>query len=103
MSVGSKAFRGYLGSDQSHWLDYDASILMANTDTPFPNGILIDQGLSDKFLAEQLLPEEFEMACKMANQPLTLRRHAGYDHGYYFITSFIEDHLRFHAAILNAA
>ncbi|MET3117490.1 S-formylglutathione hydrolase [Undibacterium sp. GrIS 1.8] len=100
---GQKAFRGYLGSDQSHWLDYDASILMANTDTPFPNGILIDQGLSDKFLAEQLLPEEFEMACKMANQPLTLRRHAGYDHGYYFITSFIEDHLRFHAAILNAA
>jgi S-formylglutathione hydrolase len=61
---------------------------------------LIDQGLGDKFLTEQqLLPERFEQACKAAAQPLTLRRHAGYDHGYYFINSLMEDHLRFHCAL----
>ena len=70
--------------------------------TPFPSGILVDQGLSDKFLDSQLMPQEFDAACKLAAQPLTLRRHAGYDHGYYFIASFIEDHIKFHAKTLNA-
>ncbi|MEC4718495.1 S-formylglutathione hydrolase [Noviherbaspirillum sp. CPCC 100848] len=93
---GQKAFGNYLGSDQAAWKEHDASELMKHRSTPFPKGILIDQGLGDKFLAEQLLPEEFEQACIEAKQPLTLRRHEGYDHGYYFIASFIEDHLKFH-------
>lgn len=93
---GEKAFSGYLGSDRTAWSRYDASALMAGMREPFPQGILIDQGLGDKFLAEQLHPEAFEAACAAAGQRLTLRRHAGYDHGYYFISTFIEDHLRFH-------
>ncbi|TFW17467.1 S-formylglutathione hydrolase [Duganella callida] len=99
---GIKAFSGYLGADKAAWAEYDASLLMAQAHTPFPNGILIDQGLGDKFLAEQLYPEAFEAACKTAAQPLALRRHAGYDHGYYFIQTFVEDHLRFHARNLTA-
>lgn len=98
---GEKAFSGYLGPDRAAWSRYDASALMSQASTPFPNGILIDQGLADKFLDTQLLPEHFEQACATADQPLTLRRHAGYDHGYFFITSFIEDHLRFHRANLG--
>lgn len=94
---GRKAFTGYLGTDESEWLQHDASALMASMTAPFPHGILIDQGLGDKFLAEQLHPEAFEEACRNAAQPLQLRRHAGYDHGYYFISTFMEDHLRFHA------
>jgi len=97
---GKKAFTGYLGEDTGAWAQYDASLLMAQVKAPFPAGILIDQGLGDKFLAEQLYPEAFEAACAAAAQPLTLRRHAGYDHGYYFIQTFVEDHLRFHAANL---
>ena len=94
---GQKAFGGYLGADQAAWRAYDATELMANsTGAPFPKGILVDQGLADKFLAEQLYPEAFEEACRKAGQPLELRRHAGYDHGYYFIQTFVEDHLRFH-------
>ena len=72
------------------------------TDAPYPGGILIDQGLADKFLAEQLHPRLFEAACAAADQPLTLRRHAGYDHGYYFIASFMADHLMHHARQLRA-
>ena len=99
---GRKAFGGYLGADQASWRQYDASELMAAMDTaPFPGGILIDQGLADKFLAEQLYPEAFEEACARAGQPLTLRRHEGYDHGYYFISTFVEDHLRFHRRLLG--
>ena len=94
---GQKAFSGFLGGNEQDWLQYDASALMANSQTPFPNGILIDQGFADKFLPDQLFPEAFEQACKQAQQPLQLRRHPGYDHGYYFISSFIEDHIRFHA------
>ena len=71
------------------------------TTAPYPGGILIDQGLADKFLAEQLHPHLFEAACAKVNQPLTLRRQAGYDHGYYYIQTFIEDHLRFHAQRLG--
>lgn len=93
---GQKAFANYLGDDKTLWDAYDASELMKRRSTPFPQGILIDQGLRDKFLHEQLLPHEFEQACRQANQPLTLRRHEGYDHGYYFIASFIEDHFAFH-------
>lgn len=94
---GQKAFGGYLGSDQAAWRAYDATELMAGSGTaPFPKGILVDQGLADKFLAEQLYPEAFEEACRSVGQPLTLRRHPGYDHGYYFISTFVDDHLRFH-------
>ena len=97
---GHKAFSGYLGDDTAAWAQYDASLLMADLKTPFPAGILIDQGLGDKFLAEQLHPEAFEEACRGAAQPLELRRHARYDHGYYFISTFMEDHIRFHASNL---
>jgi len=98
---GQKAFSGYLGQDRARWAQYDASALMqAQAAAPFPGGILVDQGLADKFLAEQLHPEAFETACAAVGQPLTLRRHAGYDHGYYFIETFISDHIRHHAAQL---
>ena len=70
---------------------------MLRRKTPFPKGILIDQGINDPFLTVQLLPHAFEAACHTAQQPLTLRRHAGYDHNYYFISSFMDDHLQFHA------
>lgn len=101
---GHKAFSGYLGEDKAEWARHDASELMgAQASAPYPAGILIDQGLADKFLIEkQLLPEAFEAACAKASQPLTLRRHAGYDHGYYFIQSFVDDHLRHHAQQLGA-
>jgi S-formylglutathione hydrolase len=92
---GQKAFGNYLGPARAAWLDYDATALLARTQ--FPGEILIDQGLADKFLAEQLRPELFEEACRKADQKLRLRRHQGYDHSYYFIASFIDDHLRHHA------
>jgi S-formylglutathione hydrolase len=99
---GQKAFSGYLGPDKETWLQHDASALMSvHDEAPFPNGILIDQGLADKFLEEQLYPGVFEDACRAAGQPLELRRHAGYDHGYYFISSFIADHVKFHSRQLK--
>jgi len=98
---GKKALGGYLGDDPANWAGHDASRLMAASSCPFPDGILVDQGLSDNFLAEQLYPEEFEAACAKAGQPLVLRRHEGYDHGYYFISTFMEDHIAFHAERLN--
>jgi len=94
---GKKAFTGYLGTDTSTWASWDASALMRQAKRPFPQGILIDQGLSDNFLAEQLYPDVFEQACAQAAQPLELRRHEGFDHGYYFISTFMDDHIRFHA------
>jgi S-formylglutathione hydrolase len=98
---GEKAFTGYLGTDRSRWAEHDASALMsAQKAAPFPAGILVDQGLSDQFLPGQLHPEAFEAACAAADQPLTLRRHAGYDHGYYFISTFVADHIRHHAGQL---
>jgi S-formylglutathione hydrolase len=99
---GIKAFSGYLGDDRSAWMAHDASELMrTQRSAPYPQGILINQGLADKFLAEQqLLPEAFEAACAAVGQPLTLRRHAGYDHGYYFIATMVEAHLRHHATAL---
>ncbi|GAD21402.1 S-formylglutathione hydrolase [Acidovorax sp. MR-S7] len=100
---GEKAFTGYLGADRTAWGEHDATVLMQNQPiAPYPGGILVDQGLADKFLLEkQLLPEAFEAACAALGQPLALRRHAGYDHGYYFIQSFVEDHLRHHAQQLG--
>lgn len=99
---GRKAFAGYLGDDPAHWSQHDASELMAQQRTPpYPGGVLIDQGSADPYLAEQLLPHVFEAACRRVNQPLTLRFHEGYDHGYYFISTFVEDHLRFHLARLT--
>ncbi len=95
---GEKAFTGFLGAEESSWAAHDATALMRHLlAAPYPGGILIDQGLADKFLAEQLQPDLFEAACASAGQPLNLRRHAGYDHGYYFIASFMADHLRHHA------
>jgi S-formylglutathione hydrolase len=99
---GEKAFTGYLGEDREAWKAYDSSELVARASQRFAEGILIDQGLSDQFLAEQLYPDVFEAACRAAGQPLTLRRHEGYDHGYYFISTFIEDHLAHHAKVLLA-
>jgi len=99
---GEKAFGGYLGTDRAQWLAHDASALMqAQAKAPYPRGILIDQGLADKFLADQLHPQHFEAACAQAGQPLTLRRHAGYDHGYYFVQSFVADHLAHHGNVLR--
>ena len=97
---GVKAFTGYLGDDKAAWARHDATELVkAGARVP---PLLIDQGLADKFLAEQLHPHLFEAACAAAGQPLTLRRHAGYDHGYYFIATFIADHLAHHARHLLA-
>ncbi|OZI21278.1 S-formylglutathione hydrolase [Bordetella genomosp. 9] len=94
---GEKAFSNYLGADKAEWARHDATALMATLRTPYPDGILVDQGLADRFLAQQLYPEAFEAACAQAAQPLRLRRHEHYDHGYWFIQSFMEDHVRFHA------
>ncbi|MBF5006187.1 S-formylglutathione hydrolase [Diaphorobacter caeni] len=100
---GQKAFTGYLGDDTAAWAAHDASALMGTQkQAPYPAGILIDQGMADKFLMEkQLLPEAFETACANVGQPLTLRHQPGYDHGYYFIQTFIEDHLKHHAEQLK--
>lgn len=95
---GEKAFTAYLGADQALWQAHDATALMQKRNSPLLNSaILIDQGLSDKFLENQLNPKLFEKACENVRQVLTLRFHEGYDHGYYFISSFVEDHLRHHA------
>ena len=99
---GRKAFTGYLGPDESEWQRFDASVLMRQSvSVPYPGGILIDQGLGDKFLADQLNPALFEAACSTVGQPLTLRRHDRYDHGYYFIATFMRDHLAHHATALG--
>jgi len=95
---GQKAFSAYLGADPQVWAASDASALVQSGART--THILIDQGLADKFLTEQLHPDLFAQACVAGGQPLTLRRHAGYDHGYYFIASFVEDHLRHHSRIL---
>lgn len=97
---GVKAFSGYLGEDRKAWARVDATELVrAGARVP---PLLIDQGLADPFLAEQLHPHLFEAACLEAGQPLTLRRHAGYDHGYYFISTFMADHIAHHARHLKA-
>lgn len=98
---GRKAFSGYLGQDRTRWRQYDATVLMLDVkDAKRGPPILIDQGLADQFLTSQLYPERFEEACMHVDYPLRARRHEGYDHGYYFISTFIDDHLRHHAQFL---
>jgi S-formylglutathione hydrolase len=97
---GLKALPRFLGADRATWAAHDATQLVARQRFHAP--LLIDQGEADKFLTLQLRPELFAAACAASGQALTLRRHPGYDHSYWFIQSFIEDHLRHHAAALNA-
>jgi S-formylglutathione hydrolase len=96
---GEKAFSHYLGADHETWKSYDACELIAQGHR-FPGEILLDQGDSDPFLHRSLCPELFDAACRSAGQPLRLRLQQGYDHSYYFIASFVEDHLRHHAKAL---
>jgi S-formylglutathione hydrolase len=99
---GQKAFSNYLGADQETWRQYDASELVAKK--AFPTHILIDQGTADQFYKEQqLLPEKFSAAAAKSGQKLTLRMQEGYDHGYYFIQTFMADHLHHHAKVLRGA
>jgi S-formylglutathione hydrolase len=93
---GHKAFSNYLGDNREEWAAHDATSLVGKR--PSAAHILIDQGGDDQFLAEQLKPEIFREACDSAGQKLTLRMQPGYDHSYFFIASFMEDHLRWHAA-----
>ncbi len=97
---GQKALSRYLGPDRSNWNRWDACALMAGASERLP--LLVDQGESDDFLATQLKPEALEQAARAAGHPLSLRRRPGYDHSYYFIASFIDEHLRHHAAALLA-
>ena len=97
---GQKALGNYLGADQNAWEDYDATALVARGKNKIP--LFVDQGLGDQFLDEQLKPELLEEACAAQDHPLTLRQHKDYDHSYYFIASFMDDHIRYHADILKA-
>ena len=98
---GQKAFSGYLGPDRERWRAHDAcELIRALPDVNGRPPLLVDQGLADPYLESQLMPDRLEQACKDTGYPLTLRRQAGYDHGYYFISTFIEDHLRHHARSL---
>jgi S-formylglutathione hydrolase len=95
---GKKAFGNYLGADNSQWEQWDASLLMRRQ--PYPGHILVDQGLADQFLVEQLHPDALEAAAAASGQALNLRQHEGYDHSYWFIQTFIADHLAHHAKSL---
>lgn len=98
---GEKAFTAYLGTDKTQWENYDpTTLILASKRTPAP--ILIDQGLADNFYPDQLKPEIFAQACEKMNVPANIRYHEGYDHSYYFIATFIADHIRFHSDHLNA-
>jgi S-formylglutathione hydrolase len=97
---GEKALSRYLGNDRSAWTEYDATALVESVGWAGPP-ILVDQGTADGFLAEQLKPQLLQEACSAAGVALDLRMQEGYDHSYYFISSFMEDHLRFHAANLS--
>jgi len=100
---GQKAFTAYLGKSVETWREYDACELIKNTSQHLPTlPILVEQGLADNFLAEQLKPENLLAAAKENNINITLNQHEGYDHSYFFIASFIEEHLRFHAKYLQA-
>ena len=98
---GEKAFTAYLGEDRAAWADWDACALVAQAEERLP--LLVEQGDADEFLSSQLQPERLRAACDAAGHPLTLRMRPGYDHSYYFIASFIDDHLRHHAAALRSA
>ena len=98
---GKKAFSGYLGDDESAWAAYDATELVKRSEKTV-SSILIDQGERDQFLLDgQLLPDVFKATCEDAGQPLQLRKQPGYDHSYYFISTFMEDHMRHHAMALK--
>lgn len=99
---GQKAFAGYLGGEQVAWRAWDACALL-RAGHRFDGSILIDQGTADQFLTKQLRPELFEAACAAAGQPLELARRDGYDHGYFFVQSFMERHLRWHHELLTAS
>ena len=96
---GIKAFSGYLGDDRSQWTQYDTVELIKSATHKMP--LLIDQGTDDEFLSEYLQPEKLQAICEVNKHPLTLRMQAGYDHSYYFISSFVEDHIAYHAKHLN--
>ena len=96
---GEKAFTGYLGDDREAWKAWDTCELIATAQERLP--LLVDQGEADNFLEEQLKPEALEQACEKAGHELTLRRQSGYDHSYFFISSFIDDHLVHHAKALG--
>ncbi|WP_120496680.1 S-formylglutathione hydrolase [Kiloniella sp. EL199] len=93
-SWGEKAFSGYLGSDKARWVNYDATELVKKS--PSNATLLVDQGSADTFLVEQLKPELLQKACDTSGQKLTLRMQEGYDHSYFFMATFIEDHLKHH-------
>ncbi|MFM0050954.1 S-formylglutathione hydrolase [Caballeronia grimmiae] len=98
---GVKAFTGYLGEDREAWKQYDASELVkGDAASRFEGGILIDQGLADQFLAEQLHPDVLERNAREAGHSVTVRRHEGYDHGYFFISTFVGEHIAHHARVL---
>lgn len=97
---GQKAFSAYLGNDKARWAEWDSTELLLASRSTDAIPMLIDQGDNDQFLADQLQPAVFAEAARQKDWPLTLRIQPGYDHSYYFIASFIEDHLRFHAEYL---
>ncbi|KAL8162964.1 hypothetical protein V2J09_014453 [Rumex salicifolius] len=97
---GQKAFTNYLGGNKTDWEEYDATCLISKHNN-LSATILIDQGEDDKFLHEQLLPHKFEEACRKAGVPILVRLQPGYDHSYFFISTFIDDHIRHHAQALN--
>ena len=96
---GQKAFTRFLGADRAAWAEWDACALVARR--PFPGTLLVDQGTADKFLVEQLRPERLRDACAAAGQPLQLNLRDGYDHSYWTIATFVEEHLRHHARALG--
>lgn len=96
---GKKAFSAYLGDNKDEWQAYDASVLLAQQQHYIP--MLVEQGRSDQFLTEQLKPEALISAAQKSDTQLTLNMHEGYDHSYFFIASFIDEHLQFHAANLG--
>ncbi|SFR67083.1 S-formylglutathione hydrolase [Marinobacter daqiaonensis] len=96
---GQKAFSGYLGGDREQWAEWDATLLIPGAKERLP--LLVDQGTSDQFLEEQLAPDALADACEKAHHPIELRMHRGYDHSYFFIASFIDDHLRHHGRALG--
>ncbi|EGG94917.1 S-formylglutathione hydrolase [gamma proteobacterium IMCC1989] len=101
---GEKVFSQYLGEDKTQWEQYDTALLIAKTSAHVNNKkipLLVDQGDADDFLEEQLQPQALSVACDANDHPLTLRMQSGYDHSYFFIASFIEDHLRYHAQHLR--
>ena len=98
---GEKAFTAYLGTNKQAWQDYDSCELIQQSDAEYQLPVLIDQGDSDDFLAEQLKPQNLTKAAANADYPIQIRMQDAYDHSYFFIASFIEDHLRFHAEFLQ--